>query len=65
MEELKHEVEDNLALVNYVVSMRIYDVLIAVLRNLNPNEAEALVEAHSRGILLAPPPSYVVESDVD
>ena len=61
MEQLKHSAEENLAVVNYITMTRIYDALIVLLRNINPEEAKALVEAHEKGILLAPPPSYIGE----
>lgn len=42
---------------------RVYDVGIAILRNMNKDEADALVEFHEHGGFLSPPPSYTLEDE--
>lgn len=64
MEEVNHEISgtEEILTASLIVQTRIYDALIVLLRNINPSEAEALVSAHGRGILLAPPPAFVQEA---
>lgn len=61
MDKVQHSADEFPEVVNYIVLSRIYDALIVLLRNINPEEAEALVEAHEKGLLLAPPPAIVAE----
>ncbi len=50
---------DNLPVIQFIVQARIYDVLIALLREQNPVVAKELLEAHSNGLILGPSPSFV------
>jgi hypothetical protein len=44
--------------VSLVVQLRIYDVLLAMLNEMSPDKAEALMDLHATGALMAPPPMY-------
>lgn len=56
---------DDAALTQLVVSMRIYDVLLAILHEQNPAKANELLQLHSTGALMASAPSYVGEFITD
>lgn len=44
-----------------VSQARLYDVLLMMFKEMNPEEAVALREAHKKGLLYAPPPAYQKE----
>lgn len=48
---------------NNIMSWRIYDALTLILRNLNPDEADAMVATHERGLFITDPPRYTVQED--
>lgn len=45
--------------INLVISLRIYDVLMAILGELNEDARTALNQAHSEGLLLGSVPAYL------
>lgn len=49
--------------INVIYQMRIYDMLTVIARNLNKDEADALVEEHSRGRVVGPPPVYIPDEE--
>lgn len=49
--------EDN-AIIQTIVLMRIYDALIALLQNSNPDIAQDLLQAHLEGLILGPAPYF-------
>lgn len=54
-EETAHSAFEELDVANHITLVRIYDVMIALLRNVNPTEADALVRLHEQGEFLSPP----------
>lgn len=52
-------IEANLSLVNTVTLMRIYDVLLGMYSNINPEEADALVKLHEAGDFAGPNPAWI------
>lgn len=59
MTEQNEPVEDETHIAQLVVSMRIYDVLMALLREENEDVARSLLELHATGALAGPSPAYV------
>lgn len=45
---------------SYITQRRIYDVMMRVLANINPKDAEILLELHTDGLFATPEPSMVV-----
>ena len=50
--------ESNIAVVQNITLLRIYDVLAAMLTSMDEVAARRLLELHQRGGLMAPPPAY-------
>jgi len=55
-------IEDNSAVVDNILNWRIYDALTLILRNLNPDEADAMVATHEKGMFITAPPSINSEA---
>ena len=47
---------DNIGTVNFIMQARIYDVLSAILLELNEDAAQNLLEMHMQGIIVGPSP---------
>lgn len=56
----QHFIEDQIHVVNYITLRRIYDVLLGIYSNINPNEANSLASLHDAGLFASPEPSYVI-----
>jgi len=54
-------------LVNYIMTRRIYDVLLGIYSNINPAEADSLARLHEAGLFASPDPaiSYEEPNDAD
>jgi len=50
---------ENVGAIAYITQARIYDVMIAILMELNEEAANNLLEIHSHGALVGPSPSFV------
>lgn len=48
----------NIASAQLIVSTRIYDVLMVMLKCMDADIADGLEKMHSEGFLLSPPPSF-------
>lgn len=59
----KKPVEENVEIVNFITLTRIYDVLIAMLDEINQEKARKIVALHAEGQLLAPPPAIRAEEE--
>jgi hypothetical protein len=60
-EQLSNEaqnLEDNLPMVTYIMLHRIYDALLLIAKNTDPEHTAKLVELHDQGFLMGPSPSY-------
>lgn len=57
-EPTKEYVEDNSAVVNSIILWRIYDVMLLLLREANPEVAGKLAEMHEQGLFAGPLPAY-------
>lgn len=55
--------EENVDIANTIILWRIYDVLMGLYSNINPDEAKKLVKLHEEGTFVTPPPAYRVEGD--
>lgn len=44
--------------VSLIVLMRLYDVMMGMYSEMNPDAAEAMIEAHGQGILLGTTPAF-------
>ncbi len=61
--EKSDALEDNLPLVNYIMSHRIYDIMVLIANMLAKSEEdvqkiEKMIEYHKDGFLLGPNPAY-------
>jgi transcriptional regulator of NAD metabolism len=61
--EKNEALEDNLPLVNYIMSHRIYDIMVLIANMLSKSEEdvqkiEKMIEYHKDGFLLGPSPAY-------
>lgn len=63
MPEIEHSGEDEIHLVNYITLRRIYDVLLGIYSNINPDEADSLAKLHEYGLFASPEPSYAEVPD--
>jgi hypothetical protein len=50
---------ENVGAIAYITQARIYDVLVAILMELNEDAANNLLEIHSHGAVVGPSPSFV------
>lgn len=57
-EPVEHNVVDELGVANYIVLRRINDLLMTILNNINPEDADALANLHEQGIFVSPPPAW-------
>lgn len=57
-EPTKEFVEDNAGVVNSIILWRIYDILLLLLMESNPDAARKLSAMHEEGHFLGPNPSY-------
>jgi hypothetical protein len=51
--------------VTLIMLMRLYDLQLALLSVLNPEQAKYIVELHERGQSFAPPPAFVEYAEED
>lgn len=59
------EESDTNTIVNTILLLRIYDVLMCLAREINPEEAYKVYDAHSKGKIFSPPPSFVMDDSVE
>lgn len=50
--------QENIGILHFVVLSRIYDVLMLDLQSKNPVLAEKILNTHSQGDLMGPPPDF-------
>ena len=50
--------DNNYRVIQFTTLARIYDVLVALLKETNPDTAREILEVHYNGGLLAPSPSF-------
>lgn len=53
--------KENIDLVNYVQTRRIYDVLLALLNHFDPGAADEIVELHEQGLFVSPEPALAAQ----
>lgn len=61
LNEDAQNLEDNLPMVTYIMLHRIYDTLLLIAKNTDPEHTAKLVELHDQGFLMGPSPSYSAE----
>lgn len=62
MGHMSDSVEENLELVTFIQLTRVYDVLMALLTEQNPEKAQALHDLHERGDFITSPPALAPQS---
>lgn len=50
--------EDNLRVSQFILTARIYDVLLGIYTHMEPEKAKDLLELHADGALLGPQPAF-------
>jgi hypothetical protein len=55
--------EDNLGMVTAITLIRIYDVLLGIYSNINPEEADNLVKLHEAGAFASPDVAWMEPED--
>lgn len=64
MSDSMSDINDNLGAVTYIMLGRIYDMLVLIADSVGKGEdALQLIQLHSQGQLMAPPPSLMLEDD--
>ena len=64
MSDSMSDINDNLGAVTYIMLGRIYDMLVLIADSVGKGEdALQLIQLHSQGQLMAPPPSLMVEDE--
>lgn len=56
-------IEDNLEIAKIVTLMRMYDVLLGIYSNINPEEADNLVKLHEAGAFASPEIAWMEPQD--
>lgn len=56
--------KENFNEVTIIMLMRLYDLQLALLSSVNPDQAKYIVELHERGQSFAPPPAFVEYGEV-
>lgn len=51
--------QENFNEISFIMQARIYDTLMALLKETSPDTARDLLQAHSNGLILGPSPSMV------
>lgn len=54
---------ENFSAVTVIMLMRLYDLQLALLSSVNPEQAKYIVELHERGQSFAPAPAFAEYSD--
>lgn len=49
---------ENIGVIQFIMLGRIYDTLMALLTDANPQRASDLLEMHSKGVLMGPSPFF-------
>ena len=57
------EESDPSTIVTTILLLRIYDAMMCIAREINPEEAYKVFEAHSKGKVFSPPPSFVMDEE--
>lgn len=66
MSENLNDINENLGAVMYIMLGRIYDMLVLLADASGKGEdALQLIQLHSQGQLMAPPPSLIIEDEND
>jgi hypothetical protein len=61
-----NDINENFGAVSYIMLGRIYDMLVLIADAVGKGEdALQLIQLHSQGQLMAPPPSLMLEDDND
>ena len=64
MSDSMSDINDNLGAVTYIMLGRIYDMLVLIADSVGKGEdALQLIQLHSQGQLMAPPPSLMLEDE--
>lgn len=50
--------KDNIGTVNFIVLSRLYDAVMALLKEVGPDAARDLLELHAQGVLLGSAPKF-------
>lgn len=58
---VSNDIEDNLGLVSVILQWRTLDALTLILRNINSEEADAMVQTHEKGQFITGHPSINME----
>jgi hypothetical protein len=62
-EPIEHDMQDEMELANFIILRRINDVLMLLLKNTNPQDADAIAKMHEQGIFISPPPAWQPGTD--
>ena len=63
-DKFAEDINENLGAVLYIMLGRIYDMLVLIADSVGKGEdALQLIQLHSQGQLMAPPPSLMLEDD--
>lgn len=65
MDEIRHDVQDEIHFVNYIMLRRVYDVLLGLYSNVNGREANALAQLHEAGGFASPEPAITYDESDD
>lgn len=63
MDEIRHDIQDEIHFVNYIMLRRVYDVLLGIYSNISPEEANAIARLHEAGGFASPEPAITYEED--
>lgn len=59
----EHDLENEIHVVNYITLRRIYDVLLGIYSNINPDEADSMARLHEEGLFASPEPMITLGSE--
>ena len=66
MSDSMSDINENFGAVAYIMLGRIYDMLVLIADSVGKGEdALQLIQLHSQGQLMAPPPSLMIDEDSD
>lgn len=63
MEAEQHNIEESFDIVNYITLRRIYDVLLGIYSNINPDEADSMARLHEEGLFASPEPTITLGAE--
>jgi len=62
---IEHEIDEDWNTVNFIMLRRLNDVMMYVLREMNPDAANQLASLHEQGIFVSPRPAWKPGEDID